>query len=379
MLHKYELLLLFLLILVLEFAAGSTVLSGNLDTIRSYGPHSLWAAFADLSNIPRPSKKEDQVIEYLKSFALSRDLVWKKDKANNMLIKRPGSNGGENSKPILIQGHIDMVTEKNSDKVHNFDVDPITLVSKGDWLYADGTTLGADNGIGVCAALALLSSGKDITLPPLECLFTVDEETGLTGARELEPSVLGITAKTLLNLDTEEWGAIYVGCAGGGESILQIKVDRHNFIDADKSVDISITVKGLTGGHSGADIHHNRGNSVRMLASATQRFMSTFPIARLVDISGGDKRNAIPREAMAIVRLPHKYEEEARRFILNLNEVYRTIFKDTDPSLQLQATVLQLQSSYWTMRKDSSDRLLTMLRILPNGALKMSGSFTDQE
>ena len=210
-------------------------------------PVSLWTFFAQLSSIPRPSKHEERVVEWLKAFAEARNFEWVQDAVGNIVIKRPGCGGGETAPPVIIQGHIDMVTEKNADTVHDFMVDPIQLLREGDWITADGTTLGADNGIGVCTALALLDlPASTAKLPPIEALFTVDEETGLTGAFGLDGSMLA--GRVMLNLDTEEWPQVFIGCAGGGDTVMTVEVvEVEDAVDTITGVMMEIAVTGLKG------------------------------------------------------------------------------------------------------------------------------------
>jgi len=297
-----------------------------------------------------------------------------------MLIKRKGRNGGELAPPILVQCHLDMVTEKNADKTHNFFSDPIELIPRGIWLFANGTTLGADNGIGVAAVLALLED-EHSTMPPLECLFTIGEEIGLAGARQLDVSALGITAKTMLNLDTEEYGTVYIGCAGGGDSLMTVSVSRRHVLKVNTFTDFTVKLHGLTGGHSGADIHRARGNAILLMAQTVHKLLYQFPTSRLVDFRGGDKRNAIPREAQAIVRIPTRYCDDAKVYITNAEKTLRRQYKETEPLLQLSSSVksIDTESIVPAMSRDSSDRLLLLLRLLPCGALAMSDEYKDAE
>ena len=197
--------------------------------------------------LARPSKHEEQVLAWIKQYADARGLEWTEDAVRNLVVRRPGTGGGEGAPAVVIQGHVDVVTEKNSDTVHDFFTDPLKLRTDGPWLKATGTTLGSDNGIGVATALALLDLPATQKLPPLECLFTVDEETGLTGAFELDGSML--TGRTMLNLDTEEWGALYVGCAGGGDSTVTLARDLEPAPAGLEALELRLT--GLMGGHSG--------------------------------------------------------------------------------------------------------------------------------
>ena len=269
----------------------------NWDAVSGLEPASLWRQFAILSSLPRPSKREDRVLDYIKKFAEDRNLKWRQDKAGNLVVFKPG---GRNADPVIIQGHVDMVTEKNADNAnHDFEKDPILLrrVSDGggQWLKATGTTLGADNGVGVAAALALLdlddSEESSDPMPPICALFTVDEETGLTGAMQMDADALGLTAgvaRTMLNLDTEEWGELYVGCAGGGESTISIPLRRDDAKRAgpDSSTLAEIRVTGLVGGHSGINIHEGRANAVLICAAAASAAMSAADEADAKDGGG---------------------------------------------------------------------------------------------
>ena len=382
-------------------------------------PHILWNHFYQISKIPRPSKFESQVIDYIRSIGHSKNFVVTTDRTGNLLIKRPGSGGGENAPAVLIQGHVDMVTEKNSAKKHDFFKDPIKLVQRDDWMYADSTTLGADNGIGVAAALSLLEAADDATLPPLECLFTVDEETGLTGAKGLEPSTLGITSKMLLNLDTEEWGVVYIGCAGGGNTVLTvpcncIPLPSDNKFSQATCKFLQIVCRGLVGGHSGINIHEQRGNAVQLLAGVLQRLLDKFPDhLHLTHLSGGDKHNAIPREATGTVMLTtydtnsendgdgdsdnsefavlkavlEAIQEEREHMIHEYGELEKNLdlslisleSEDISASTASYGTASPASPAATVIDRDSAVRLLSLLRLLPNGALKYSYSVKDPE
>ncbi|KAF5837088.1 hypothetical protein DUNSADRAFT_4869 [Dunaliella salina] len=284
-------------------APGAAAPSSNEQAVAALQPNQLFKFFAQLSDIPRPSKQEDRVLSWLKDCAKARNLETKQDKVGNLVIRRPGSGGGEQAPTVVIQGHVDMVCEKNKDTAHDFTKDPIRLVVKGDWLHAQGTTLGADNGIGVCTALALLDSPPTAKLPPLECLFTVDEETGLTGAFGISPDLL--EGRTMLNLDTEDWGEIFIGCAGGGDNQLQLTMPMEDIGEgvASSSSQFVVNVGGLLGGHSGLMIAEGRGNALIILVRALRRMQAASAV-RVCSLSGGDKRNALPREAQAAVVVP---------------------------------------------------------------------------
>ncbi len=280
-------------------------------------PQLLWDHFAALAAIPRGSKDEAAATAHVVAFGTRLGLPVKVDSVGNVLITKPGTKGLEDRPPLVLQGHLDMVCEKNSGTVHDFTKDPIRLVVNGDEVKADGTTLGADNGIGCAAALALLES-TDIAHPPLECLFTIDEETGLTGANALDPSFL--SAKRMLNLDTEEEGAIYVGCAGGLDTMASTAVER--VAPAAGASAYRIAVTGLRGGHSGCDIHEGRVNALKVLARAVSA-AETFGFAPAT-LDGGSKRNAIAREGFASGWLDPVREADAKAALAKLEADVRS-------------------------------------------------------
>lgn len=340
----------------------STVVAEPDGATEGLEPKLLWQRFSELSRIPRPSHHERAVCEWIKGIAEARSLEWRQDEAGNLVVYRPGSGGGEGAPAVCIQGHVDMVTEKAAGSEHDFLRDPIKLVRKGGWLAADGTTLGSDNGIGVCAALALLEAPGSEKLPPLECLFTVAEEVGLVGAFNLDASL--VTARTMLNLDTEEWPRVYFGCAGGGNSVITVPVQRAPAPQGCEAV-LDITASGLKGGHSGLNIGEDRGNAVLCCARVTQAALAAAgPSARLLALSGGDKHNAIPREANAPAA-----ERAAAAEAAVLQEEYGL--------LEDKFVVAVVPSSAASERpqplaEDSAGRLLSLLSLLPHGALKTS-------
>ena len=374
----------------------------SCSQLQNLRPQLLWRHFYEISLIPRPSKHEERVLEYIKNIGLKESFSISSDKKGNLLIKCPGINGGEDAKPILIQTHVDMVTEKNEDTIHDFLRDPIVLISDGDWVRAKGTTLGADNGIGVATALALLNpSSVKSPIPPLECLFTVEEEIGLQGAKVLDTVTLGITAKTMLNLDTEELGVAYVGCAGGGDTLLTVHCSR-SVHSSPPSAAITTLVKvslsGLLGGHSGINIHEGRGNAVQLLAAVVQNLLQQTHLlerVKLVDMRGGNKRNAIAREAFALLSLRCSDGEEASLLaaVEEYLDVQRTNliaqYGELEKSLQLalHREVDELEQREWRnldgtfspIDDASTRRLLSLLRLLPHGPLKFSYSVKDLE
>ena len=280
-------------------------------------PKLLWDHFAALAAIPRGSKNEAAATTHVVAVAARLGLPARVDSVGNVVITKPGTKGLENRPAVVLQGHLDMVCEKNSGTAHDFTKDPIRLVMAGDEVKADGTTLGADNGIGCAAALALLES-KDVAHPPLECLFTIDEETGMTGANALTPAFLAGTR--MLNLDTEEEGAIYVGCAGGLDTMAATTVAR--VAPAAGAAAFRIAVTGLRGGHSGCDIHEGRVNALKVLARAVSELESCgFAVATL---DGGSKRNAIAREGFASGWLDPAREADAKAALAKLEADVRS-------------------------------------------------------
>lgn len=362
----------------------------TLEAVKGLQPEPLWSQFAILSSIPRPSKKEDDVIEYIRSFANERNLKWKQDSIGNLVVFHPGTGKGKDAPAVILQGHVDMVTEKNAETKHDFDKDPILLrkfeMNAGEtWLGAKGTTLGADNGIGVAAALALLETPVDdetVILPPLEALFTIDEETGLTGATELNAEELGLTGKTMLNLDTEEWGELYVGCAGGGESTLSFPFSRESKTLDDSTI-VEIRVEGLMGGHSGINIHEGRANAIVLCALAAQTALEDSGVS-LVSITGGDKHNAIPREARAIFSVSTSQAKEAvEKAVKECGESAKAEYGALETNLRVFASTYENEDicsdekEQLPMEGDSAKRLINMLLALPHGPLKFSHAMPD--
>jgi len=295
-------------------------------------------------------------------------LPWREDAVGNLVVCRPGSGGGEDASPVLLQGHVDMVCEKNAETVHDFEADPIRLQVEHGWLRASGTTLGADNGVGVAAALAVLEQGSDAVLPPIEALFTVDEETGLTGAFGLDGSL--VSATRLLNLDTEEFGSIYIGCAGGGDSKLSLEAPR-NPAPAECSVLLRLKVQGLMGGHSGIDIHEGRGNAVLMAVALAADALAASPHAVLVELAGGDKHNAIPREASVVIGVPPEDEVAIEAAVAKRLQALREEFGLLEKGLSASVETASEVKAKAFSRKDAS-RFLAALRLLPHGVIKMS-------
>ncbi|HLW10608.1 MAG TPA: aminoacyl-histidine dipeptidase [Fermentimonas sp.] len=333
--------------------------------IRDLEPSAIWGYFYDITQIPRPSKKEEAILSYLLDFAKKHNLEAKQDKAGNILITKEATPGKENLPTIILQSHVDMVCEKNSDVEHDFENDPIETIIEGDWVKANGTTLGADNGIGVAAELAILAA-DDISHGKIEALFTVDEETGLTGANSLEKDFL--TGNLLINLDTEEEGEIYIGCAGGKGTKAYFEYKEKD--TPKKYFWFKIMVKGLRGGHSGSDIDKGFGNANKILS----RFLHSITRKKygmlLSEIGGGNLHNAIPREAFAVLGVKEKYKEDIR---VKLNSFLADIqdeLKHTEPNVDIQMESVQIPSS--VLNKGTTERLILALIACPHGVIGMS-------
>lgn len=332
--------------------------------LNSLEPKALWANFSALNAVPRPSKKEERVIAFIVQFGKQLGFPTYRDEVGNVIIKKPGSKGLENRPAICLQSHLDMVHQKNANTVFDFDQQGIEMVVDGDWVKAKGTTLGADNGIGVAAIMSILQA-KDLAHPPIEALFTIDEETGMTGALNLKGGLLD--AKYMLNLDTEDDRELTIGCAGGIDVTATGSYKEEELGDGCTAYRISI--KGLTGGHSGMDIHLGRGNANklmnRILTQATEKFA-----AQIHQIDGGSLRNAIPRESVTIIALPLNHEKAFLEFIGHKNTVLQSEYKTTDPNLSLSAEPTDLPKK--VLNKLFQSQLLKTIYACPGGIYRMS-------
>lgn len=332
--------------------------------VSELSPVVLWRHFDRLLEIPRGSKAEDAARDYVLETAAARGLQARLDAGGNVLVRRPAAGGREGGPSVVLQAHLDMVQEKNSGTRHDFATDPIRPELDGEWLKADGTTLGADNGIGVAAMLALMEE-DDFAHGPLEFLFTVDEETGLTGARELEGGIL--ESRLLINLDSEEEGVITIGCAGGGDSRLYLPLGAR---DPGEGTGLRLAVSGLKGGHSGVDIHLQRGNAIVALSHALRAAADQVPL-RLVDLSGGNARNAIPREATATVRVPDETAARTVRSVFDASlEAAAAEHAASDPGLTWQTAAVDADAAAWDA--PTALRALDLLIALPHGVMSMS-------
>jgi len=337
-------------------------MSNAIDGLK---PQNVWKYFAEICKIPRGSGNEKRIAAYVMETAKSLGLEVQQDKFMNVVVRKPASPGRENRQMICLQGHLDMVPEKNKDKVHDFLKDPIEMVRKGNFMMANGTTLGADNGVAVASNLAIMAD-KSLEHGPLEFLFTVDEETGLTGASNLKGGFL--KSKTMMNLDSEEEGALYVGCSGGRNTIgtWTVKYERA----PGKSVAAKVIVRGLKGGHSGLEIDKGRGNSIKILNRVLLAL--TVDGARIARIDGGNKSNAIPREAEAFVFIPTKNLKKANVTVVKCNERFKAELKTVDPDLEIILEQVAAEKNAKVFKRDFHGTLLKTLSALPHGVLKMS-------
>jgi dipeptidase D len=337
--------------------------------VRNLEPKALWNKFADLNAVPRPSKKEERVIQFMKDFGNHLGLETFEDEIRNVIIRKPATKGMENRKPIVLQGHLDMVHQKNNDTTFDFDTQGIDMYVDGDWVRAKGTTLGADNGLGVAAIMAVLES-TDIAHPAIEALFTIDEETGMTGALNLKGGIL--QGEILLNLDTEEDDEIDIGCAGG----IDVTAKRNYNLEAtpEGSVGYTITVKGLNGGHSGMDIHKGLGNANKIMNRLFFDSFENFGL-QISEINGGSLRNAIPRESVAKVIVAEMYNDV---FVFEMQEIIADIkaeFQTTEPNLTIEITPSELPQH--VMDLGVQEGLLRGLYAAHNGVYRMSADMED--
>jgi dipeptidase D len=339
-----------------------------MSVIENLEPKLVWKHFDNIRKIPRCSKHEAKIITHVEDFAKKLELEYKKDELGNIVIKKKASGGMEGKPTIVLQGHMDMVCEKNSDVDFDFSKDAINLKLDGDILTADGTTLGADNGIGLAISMAILEDNS-LKHGPIEALFTVDEETGLTGAFAMGSDML--TGKILLNLDSEEFGEITVGCAGGGDTQVKLPVKTQQIKEGIDT--LTIKVSGLRGGHSGCDIHEQRGNAVKILTRMLWRAKEYN--YKISDLKGGDKHNAIPREATAVVTIDNSDKD---KFISTLKSEEKDILQEIKPiDPNFKVDINKDEEIKTTLTNDSQIQLLNLLHGLPHGVDKMSYDIPD--
>ncbi len=339
------------------------------EKIEDLKPERLWHYFLEICKIPRPSKREEKIIRYLLDFGRDHELDTMTDDVHNVLIRKPATPGNEHQKSVILQSHIDMVCEKNADIVHDFMKDPILPFLEAGWIKAKGTTLGADDGIGIAAQLAILES-KDIPHGPIECLFTVDEETGLSGAFGLKKGFLNSTI--LLNLDSEDEGQLFIGCAGGRDTVATLNLDTEPVQQGSIAYKVSIT--GLKGGHSGDDINKGLGNAVKLLNrflwNATNRFF-----LRISSIDAGNLRNAIAREGFAIVTISNQFKEGFEEFGREYESIFREELKATENNIKF--TIEHFEIPQLVLAVEIQSALLNCLYACPHGVLEYSRNIPD--
>lgn len=332
-------------------------------TIHDLEPREVFSEFYEITRIPRPSKHEQQIGAYLIGWAKRHNLEYQTDDAGNVVIRKPATKGYENHDGVILQAHQDMVCEKNGGTEHDFMTDPIETWVDGDWLKACGTTLGADDGIGMAMGLAALASDK-LQHPALECLFTIDEETGLTGAFALKEGML--EGKTLINLDSEDDGEVFIGCAGGIDSMAYFPI---TYQPVSEGFAARISVKGLMGGHSGDDIDKGRGNANKVLVRFLYQLMNNTSL-QLARISGGNLRNAIAREAEAVIVVPFEYREQLRIDFNIFTAAIQNELRNPETELQLELESVDRPDKVFT--DDMTQRLIRALLACPHGPIRMS-------
>lgn len=334
------------------------------EEIRALEPKPLWNKFADLNAVPRPSKKEERVIEFMKNFGNNLGLETQVDEVGNVIIRKPATPGMENKKPVVLQSHLDMVHQKNNDSDFDFENQGIDMYVDGDWVRAKGTTLGADNGLGVATMMAILES-NEIEHPALEALFTIDEETGMTGAMGLKPGLL--KGEILLNLDTEEDNEIGIGCAGGVD-ITASRTYREEEVPKD-SLAYKVNVKGLQGGHSGMDIIKGLGNANKIMNRILFGGYEKFGM-RIAEINGGGLRNAIPRESEAIITIEDIQKEDFSAEVGKLIQDIQQEYKSLEPKLLIE--IEETEKPAKVMELGVQELLLKAVYAAHNGVYRMS-------
>ena len=334
------------------------------SVIEGLKPAKVWEQFYNVSQIPRGSGNEEAVGEYVISVAKKNNLAYKKDEHGNIVVMQPATAGYENKPTVIIQGHTDMVCEKNNDTVHDFEKDPIKLVRDGDWITADGTTLGADNAIGFCMGLAIMDDDS-IEHPAMEHLFTVDEETGLTGAEGLTTDFLN--GKIMLNIDSEEEGALYIGCAGGKHTILRRKIEWENAAAGMKAVKVKIG--GLSGGHSGLNIDMGLGNSIKLISRFLVNLKNKMGY-KLASINAGNKHNAIPREADAVILISNNDEKSLKDLAAKYDAIFKDELQFVDKGVFI--TIENANNVSKVFSDDFCKDVLSVLYSIPHGVQAMS-------
>lgn len=325
-------------------------------------PQVLWNNFAKICSVPHPSHHLEAITKMMVDFGKSLGLETLTDAVGNVLIRKPATPGMENRKTVVLQSHLDMVPQKNTDVAHDFTKDPIETIIDGDWMHANQTTLGADNGIGAAAAMAVLES-TDIKHGPIEAFFTADEETGMVGAFGLQPGF--ITGEILLNMDSEDEGELYVGCAGGLDATMTWKYEGVPTPDGD--VAYKINISGLKGGHSGLDIIIGRANANKLLFRFLKEAVTSFE-ARLAEVEGGNMRNAIPREAWAVITIPAESKEDILKLAAEFTALFNEEYKDIENTISVSAT--EVSAPEQVIPEEIQDDLINAVTACPNGVFR---------
>ncbi|MDY0078101.1 MAG: aminoacyl-histidine dipeptidase [Bacteroidales bacterium] len=335
-----------------------------MSTIQELEPKGIWKNFYSLTQIPRPSKKEEKIIAFTKEFCENLGLETIVDEVGNVIARKPATPGMEDRKGIILQAHLDMVPQQNEGTGHDFEKDPIETYVEDGWVKAKGTTLGADNGIGAAAAMAVLEA-TDLDHGPIEALFTIDEETGMTGANELKPGIL--KGDILLNMDSEDEGELYIGCAGGVDSTGEFPY-KLEAVPADSKA-YRLTVKGLKGGHSGLDIHLGRGNANKIINTLMLMAAGKFKL-RVAEFDGGSLRNAIPREAFAVVVVPADKAAKFEQFVTEFEAIVKDEFSKADGGVAVSAAAADMPENVVDLK--TQDQLFEAVAKCPNGVIAMS-------
>eukprot|EP01136_Pigoraptor_vietnamica_P019336 Opistho-1_new@5674 len=333
-------------------------------SVRNLEPSGLWNHFADLNAVPRPSKKEERVIQFMMDFGNNLGLETIQDKIGNVIVKKPASKGMENRKTVILQSHLDMVHQKNADTEFDFDSQGIEMRVNGDWVDANGTTLGADNGIGVAAIMAVLSS-ETIEHPAIEAMFTIDEETGMTGAMQLDPS--NFSGEILLNLDTEDDDELSIGCAGGIDTNTEFQY-KETDIEEDSSC-FEIKIRGLVGGHSGMDIDKGRANANKLMNRVLMHLASEMKF-QLVSIDGGSLRNAIPRESSAVIAINHEFDGQLEVEFYAISALIKKEFERIEENLSM--TLAPTTDAKGAVPTVLAEKIFKTLAAVHNGVFRMS-------
>jgi len=329
------------------------------NDIRQLEPKAIWQNFYSLTQVPRPSHKKEEIGAFLENFGKSLGLETLRDEIGNVLVRKPATPGMEDRKGVILQAHMDMVPQKNSNVAHNFQTDPIDAYIDGEWVTAHDTTLGADNGIGLAAAMSILQS-NDIHHPAIEMLVTADEETGMFGAFGLQPNFL--QGDILINMDSEDEGELYVGCAGGIDADITFRYKEVEIEEGDVALKISLT--GLKGGHSGVDIHLQRANANKLMFRFLKEAVAEFEV-RLASIDGGSLRNAIPREAFAIITVPEEGVDDVIEFVHECEELFIEEYKSVEENISFEVEQIGLPTGL--IPEEVQDDLINGVIACPNG------------